>query len=183
MKTITRSILAVTIAAVLGPMAAACTIDVNDRSEGQNSDVDIRTPVGSLSVQSGADARDTGLPVYPGAREARNDGDERQSANVNVGNSLFGVKVVAAKFESDDEPQKLVEFYRREMAKYGGITECRGEVDFKGHDHRATCDEQPSSREMQLVVGTDERQRIVAVKPLGSGSEFSLVYVETRGER
>jgi hypothetical protein len=34
---------------------------------------------------------------------------------------------------------------------------------------------------VQLVTGTEDRQRVVAVKRRGSGSEFSLVYVNTRG--
>ena len=37
-----------------------------------------------------------------------------------------------------------------------------------------------SSNDVQLVTGTEERQRVVAVKPRGSGAEFSLVYVNTR---
>jgi hypothetical protein len=43
------------------------------------------------------------------------------------------------------------------------------------------CKEQSSSNEVQLAAGTEERQRVVAVKPRGSGSVFSLVYVNTRG--
>jgi len=30
------------------------------------------------------------------------------------------------------------------------------------------------------VTGTEERQRVVSVKPRGSGSEFAVVHVETR---
>ena len=95
----------------------------------------------------------------------------------------FGVKVIAAKYESDDAQDRILEFYRREMKTYGTVTECRGDVDFRGGsgDRRVVCNERPSSDDVQLMTGTEDRQRVVAVKRRGSGSEFSLVYVNTRG--
>jgi len=55
-------------------------------------------------------------------------------------------------------------------------------VDFKGGGARtAVCKEKPSADEVQLVTGTEDRQRVVSVKPRGNHSEFSLVYVNTRG--
>jgi hypothetical protein len=158
-----------------------CSIDVRETPSGEHSDVDIRTPAGHLSVRTDVDVRDTGLPIYPGARPAR---DDRDSAVVNVGSAWFGVKVVAAKFETDDAPGQVVDFYKNEMRGYGRVTECRGNVDFKGRNHarEAVCKEKPSKTDVQLLTGTEERQRIVSVKPLGGGSEFSLVYVETRGD-
>ena len=69
------------------------------------------------------------------------------------------------------------------MKTYGPVTECRGNIDFRGGqgNRRAVCKDEPSSADVQLVTGTEDRQRIVAVKPRGTGSEFSLVYVNTRG--
>ena len=69
------------------------------------------------------------------------------------------------------------------MRTYGSVTECRGNVDFQGKkgDKQPVCREKPSpSSDIQLITGTEERQRIAAVKRRGTGSEFSLVYVETR---
>ena len=56
-------------------------------------------------------------------------------------------------------------------------------MDFRGGkgNRRAVCKEQPSSDDVQLVAGSEDRQRVVAVKPRGTGSEFSLVYVNTQG--
>src|SRR5688572_17259219 len=45
---------------------AACSIDVSDDDTRGRKDVDIRTPVGAMTVQTGVNA-DTGLAVYPGA--------------------------------------------------------------------------------------------------------------------
>jgi hypothetical protein len=158
-----------------------CSIDVRETPSGKHSDVDIRTPAGHVSVRTDVDAHDTGLPVYPGARPAR---DDRDSANVNVGSAWFGVKVVAAKFESDDAPEQILNFYKSEMRSYGRVTECRGNVDFKGRRHakEPVCEEKPSRTDVQLLAGTEDRQRIVSVKPMGGGSEFAIVYLETRGD-
>jgi len=93
------------------------------------------------------------------------------------------VKVVAAKFEGDDDPEAIVDFYKKEMRSFGDVTECRGDLDFRGRpgSQRPVCREKPSSREIQLVAGTEERHRIVVVKPRGRGSEFAVVYIQTHG--
>ena len=175
----THSMLAAILAAVL-PLAA-CTVDVRDEESGGKAEVDIRTPVGALSVRTDVGAPDTGLRLYPGATPRRDRDDDPQSADVSIGGAWFGVKVVAANFESRDEPGEIVDFYRDEMKAYGAVTECRGDIDHRRG--RMVCQEDASSRDIQLAVGTEERQRIVSVKPRGSGSEFALVYIRTGGER
>lgn len=162
-------------------LSAGCGIDVHEAERGKN--VDIRSPLGSVSVRTDVDTAETGLPVYPGAQPLREHGDH-ESANVNVASRWFGLKVVAAKYGSDDAQDKIVDFYRREMKTFGAVTECHGDVDFRGGPgaRRAVCKERPSSNDVQLVTGTEDRQRVVAVKPRGAGSEFSLVYVTTRSE-
>ena len=78
-----------------------------------------------LHVSKGADVRDTGLPVYPGARrkEKGDDGNE-SSANVNISSELFGLKVVAVEYLSDDPPEKLVAYYTGQLKKYGNVLVC-----------------------------------------------------------
>jgi hypothetical protein len=178
-----RSVLTVATVFVTAIPIAACDIDVRRQESGGKAEVDIQTPVGDVTVRTGVDAPDTGLKVYPGARLLV-DQDDPGSADVNIGNSLFGVKVIAAKYESTDAEDKIVDFYRKEMKSYGTVTECRGDIDFRGSgdDRRPVCREKPSSRDLQLVVGPEDRQRIVSVKPRGNGTEFALVYVQTRGK-
>jgi hypothetical protein len=161
----------------------ACGVNVDRDSQGHKTKVDIRTPFGDVNVRTHIDADATGLPVYPGSRPAQNRRDEPESADVNVGNSFFGVKVVAAKFEHDGAPEPIVDYYKEALKKYGDVTECHGNVDFKGHhgDKHAVCKERRASREVSLVAGTEEQHRIVVVKPHGDGSEFSAVYIQTRG--
>jgi hypothetical protein len=160
---------------------AACDIDVRkDESPDGKADVDITTPVGNVSVRTNIDTPDTGLAVYPGAKPLR-DEDEPESADVNVGNSYFGVKVLAAKFESADAQDRIIDFYRNELKSYGEVTECHGDVDYR--QGRPVCREKFFSRgDLQLVAGPEHKQHIVSVKPRGEGTEFGLVYVQTRGK-
>lgn len=167
-------------AAVVVLPITGCGIDVHEAERGKS--VDIKSVLGDVSVRTNVANPETGLAVYPGAQPLREHG-EHESANVNVASRWFGVRVVAAKYESRDAQDKILEFYRREMKTYGPVTECRGNVDFRGShgNRRAVCKEQPSSDDVQLAAGSEGRQRIVAVKPRGDGSEFSLVYVNTQG--
>ena len=105
---------AVLVMAVL-PLAA-CSIDVKKHDSGRSADVDIRTPTGTLEVRTSVPAEGTGLAVYPDAWPARKHGRD-ESADVDIDTAWFGVKVVAANFESDDDPAKVVAFYRNEMAR------------------------------------------------------------------
>jgi hypothetical protein len=53
--------------------------------------------------------------------------------------------------------------------------------DKSSESHALTCDSS-SGKNVELKVGTDENQHIVAVESEGKGSSFSLVYVRTHGK-
>src|SRR5689334_11177080 len=128
---------------------AACNVDVEKKRDGDKANVEIRTPVGGLSVRTN-EGNNTGLAAYPGARPLRDDGDAK-NANVDIGTSWFGLKVAAAKFETDDAPEGVASFYRREMRTYGEVTECNGDLDWRRD--RFACKERPRRHEIQLGVG------------------------------
>lgn len=180
--------------AVLSLVFAGCTISTHkERGEnGEDKDVDIRTPLGSISVhKGGATAKETGLAAYPGAQLKTDKEDEDSSANVNISSSLFGgLRVVAAKYRSDDPPDKVLAFYRKELAHYGKVVDCNGgfNMHFEPHqkDDPVTCNDNDRSDhdyKQELKVGTENNQRIIAVKPSGKGSEFALVYVRAHDNK
>lgn len=170
-------------------LLTGCTISTHDKGDGKKDDVDIRTPLGSLSVKQGSsDVKDTGLTAYPGARLKQDSGDDKHSANVNISSSLFGLKVVALKYESDDSADKVMAFYHKDMGKYGKVLDCNGgfNMNFHHHDKNAdvACDSSdPGDHEykQELKVGTENNQRIIAIKPKSNGSEFVMVYVRAWG--
>lgn len=163
-----------------------CTITTHDKGNGKKDDVDVHTPFGSVSIRKDqTNVKDTGLTPYPGAqlRKDSDDDDEHGSANVNISSSLFGLKVVAMKFKSDDSPDKVLAFYRKDMGKYGKVVDCTGSFNMNFHHHdqdaEVTCDGHDSGHEYkeELKVGTENNQRVIAVGPSGKGSVFALVYV------
>ena len=157
-----------------------CGCRVHKEGEGASKKVDVETPVGSFHVNTQVDPKDTGLAVYPGATRAEDEKREH-AANLSMDNSLFGMKVVAIKFHSDDAPDKLLDFYRKQLKAYGDVTECHGNAVIKHGE--VSCLHMGSGNQIDLVAGTEERQHAVSLKSDGRGSTFELVYVQTRGER
>lgn len=165
--------------------------NANDGSS--NKDVDIRTPFGSLSVHQGSmEAKDTGLSAYPGSQLTKStDHDGDSNANVNISSSLFGMKLVVLKYETKDSPDKVLGFYRKEMGKYGKVVDCKGSFNMNFHpreknDNEVSCDHEDHGSgeyKQELKVGTENNQRIVAIKPVGEGTEFALVYVRAHGDK
>ena len=168
-------------------LLAGCSIHASKSGDDKNKDVDIRSPFGSISVHAGGtDTKDLGLPVYPGARPSRGHGDDDDNANVNITSSFGGVKVVVHKFETDDAPEKVLDFYQKPMGKFGKVIQCNGGPSNGYHHHHGdapvSCDDSGHDYEKELHVGTEINQHVVAVKPRGKGSEFVLVYVRARAE-
>jgi hypothetical protein len=162
-------------------LATSCTIQKS--GEGKNENVKIDTPVGGIHVNTDVNPSDTGLAVYPGAKLKPKDDGDHSSANVNImGGEMFGVKVVALDYVTDDSPQKVADFYRKDMAKYGNVLECKG-GGIHEHNHELVCDNNGHNPdELSLGTGVPGRQRIVPIKPSGKGTEFGLVYVQVRGK-
>ncbi len=170
----------------------ACSVSVQKDKEGAEKKVDIRTPIGNIKVDNEGDARDTGLPVYPGARIKQKDEDgDQKSANVNLSFGDYGLKVVAVEYESEDPPEKLVSFYQAQLKKYGSVLECHvhkhGEhfeiKDKRDSDTEVLACEDSGGSTVELKVGTRQNQHIVAVQPKDNrGCTFALVRVQTHGK-
>jgi hypothetical protein len=179
--------LLLTAALVLLP---ACSVNVKKEQNGQDKQVDINTPLGGIHVGKGVNPEEVGLPIYPGShlRQKDDDGDDK-SANVNISGFGYGLKVVALEYESNDSPTKIVDYYKDQLKRYGNVLVCHTSsmhvnADVKKHhngSHDLACADD-NGVNIELKVGTEENQHIVAVEPQGSGSTFSLVYVRTHGK-
>jgi hypothetical protein len=163
---------------------------------GQDKHLDIQSSAGDLHVGNDADARKAGLPLYPGARLAH-DEDNSSSANLSLFTEAFGVKLVVAKYESDDAPAKVIDFYRDKLKTFGKVIQCHtkehggSHADFNDDDsdkkdQRAKelkCEGDNTGPVTELKVGTENNQHVVAIEPKGAGSSFALVYVHTHGKQ
>jgi hypothetical protein len=183
------SLLCSALIAAFALTATACNMHVDEKKDGKNKNVDISTPFGDLKVHNQADAKDTGLPVFPNSHEKPGDNsDDNKSANVNLSFGKFGLKIAVVTYETDASPDKVLAYYRNEVGKYGKILECKGgsignvNIDHNDkNDKELHCDSHGDADVTELKVGSNSLQRIVAVKPSGKGTEFSLVYVRTQG--
>ncbi len=179
---------AFSLALVLSIFLFGCSIHEQKTAENKKK-VDINTPFGGIHVNTDAKGPDTGLTVYPGAqpKESPDDHDgDHQNANVNVQVGDFGVRVIATSYVSNDAPEKVISFYRDDLKKYGSVLECpKGLKETHGTEgpREMACNDSGTAEKgkMELAVGVPDRQRIVSVKPHGSGSEFALVYIQMRG--
>ncbi len=169
---------------------SGCTIKTEDGKDGKSDKVDIKTPFGSVKVDQGVDPRDTGLPLYAGAKPWVKEGKD-EAANVNISSEMFGVKVVAGEFTTPDPPAKVRAFYENELKKFGKVVTCDGAYDSnmtvtKGNDEDkpVSCSDSHDSTpgNVEMKVGTQHHQHVVGVKPDGSGTRFALVYVNVRGK-
>jgi hypothetical protein len=162
----------------------ACSVNVKDKGGDGNSKVDISTPVGGIHVDENADARDTGLTVYPGARpKPRTDDGDKKSANVNMSAFGYGLKVVALEYVSDDPPDKIIAYYQDQLKRYGHVLQCHSSGIKADHDGgKLKCDSEDSGNKIELKAGTDDNQHIVSVEPEGKGSDFAIVWLRLRGK-
>lgn len=203
-------------------LLSACSTTVHQN--GESKDVDVKTPIGTVRVKNSGtgeanksvdintffggvhvhtndvDPKDVGLNIYPGARLAPRSEDNDSQANVNISTAWFGLRVVALKYESDDAPEKLLDYYKKDLGRYGNVLQCRNGKQVGGTPATApedpdklSCSEHHSGHNgpdinigdhekntMELKAGSMDRERIVAISPSGSGSRFELVYVQKR---
>lgn len=176
------------LAAAAALLVSGCSIQQKKGDEKTGQKVNIDSPVGSIHVETNEQARahDTGLPVYPGAREVAADAhDNTSKANVSLGFAGFGLKVVAAKYESDDSVDKLKDFYRKALSKYGEVVECKGDLDLDVDKDGKSVKCKSSSHEpdkYEMGVGKGDVQHVVSIRPKDKVTQFALIYIQTRGK-
>ena len=174
---------------------SACSLNVKKGENGDDKKVDIQTPLGGIHVDKDADARDTGLPVYPGARQKPKNEHDESSANVNLDWGPFGLRVVAIEYVTEDAPEKVIAFYKDKLKSYGNILECHTD----GHDtsdvdvHMGKADKgskelncgNNQGKNLELKVGTKDNQHLVNIRAQdsGKGTDFALVFIRTRNDK
>lgn len=181
----------IVVSMLLAAMAAG-----QDSDKDKNDNFDVQSSVGNMHVGSDATPHELGLPVYPGSRVRKHD-DNRDNANLSIFTSAFGFKLLVANYDSADAPDKVISYYRDKLKKYGKVLECRtskhgGNIsahadndDDSSKSKELKCDDNNEGNVIELKVGTEDNQHVVAVEPgdKGSGATFALVYVHTRGKQ
>ena len=137
-----------------------------------------------ITMAADADAKDLGLPLYPGSRRHKDKDEDTPAANFGLWGGGSGFKMAVLKMESDDSPDKIADFYKKALAKYGKVLDCShpppadAGASKNAPANQLTCaDDKPDKGGMLFKSGTKEKQHVVAIQPNARGSLFQLVYL------
>jgi hypothetical protein len=140
-----------------------------------------------ITMAADADAKDIGLPLYPGARRHKDKDEDSPGINFNLWGSGSGVKVAVLKMESDNSIDKIADYYKKQLSKYGKVLDCSHlDPNAKASDKNnsednskpLTCgDDKPDKGGLLFKAGTKSDQHLVSIQPAAYGSLFQLVHV------
>lgn len=143
-----------------------------------------------LTIAADADAKDVGLPLYPGSRRHKDKNDDSPGVSLGLWGASSGFKLAVLKMESDDSPEKLAAYYKKALGKYGKVLDCSNpsprdaDAEKNAAPKSLTCgDDKPDKGGLVFKSGTEEKQHIVAIQPNGHGSLYQLVYVANWGNK
>jgi hypothetical protein len=140
-----------------------------------------------LAIHASSDVTpaDIGLPAYPGAIPAKRHGSEDNAAfdiGFTFGDTHFRMRGIS--YDSDESPDRILEFYRKALGRYGDVLECdhgRPVGNLTVTSSGLTCSDQKnghhididgrldSSKDHELRAGSPDQFRIVGIN--GSHSE------------
>jgi hypothetical protein len=173
-----------------------CTVDSHKQGAGDN--VKIATPFGGMSVKTDYNAVEvsTGLPAYPGAQivtRSDRDGHNSGAADIHMSFGSFELRVKAISYRTPDSPDKVLAFYRKNLARFGTVIQCSNHQPVGAPTHTPEgldCSDDSESNKIKLKMnetfsdkielkaGSKLHQHLVTVDPEGSGSKFGLVILD-----
>ena len=187
----TNQIAAVATMIAATALMSGCRIE-SDKRNG-NDNVKIATPFGGMTVKTNDDAVEgLGLPVYPGAQLVKKD-KNNGAADVNMSFGSFQLRVKAASYRTQDNPDEVTAFYRKALGRYGDVIECQKDKPVGNPTRTAeglSCDNEKDNRvyvnddesgKLELKAGSKQHQHIVAIDPEGNGTKFGLVSLDLPG--
>jgi len=137
-----------------------------------------------VTISADADAKDVGLPLYPGSRRHKDKKEDSPGANLGLWGAGSGFKLAVLKMESDESPEKIATYYRKALGKYGKVLDCSNppprdaDAEKNAAPKSLTCDDdKPDKGGLVFKSGTEDKQHIVAIQPNGHGSLYQLVYL------
>jgi hypothetical protein len=178
---------------------AGCKINVQKSANGQDKNVQVETPFGGVNVATNhLTAADVGLPVYPGAKIAQ-DNQNDKSADVHVGFGKWQMRVRVVNYSTTDGQEKVVAFYKKALGRYGDVIACqddspvgtptvtsegltcsnKGQPVIQVNGDSASYGTSSGRSGFALEAGSKQHQHIVAFKSSAPGQTlFTLIEVE-----
>ena len=182
-------------ALLLLTLLAGCHVTSN--KNGKDNDVDVKSPFGFMHIKTDdtVDMAAIGLSIYPGSSVWKDDADEAKnhdshSADINMSFGDFHLGVKATALRSTDSTDKILAFYRKDMARYGDVIECQNKTAVgmpKRTSQGLTCDTDDShgshiniseTGKLELRAGSEQHMHIVEVQPKDGAQKIGLVALE-----
>lgn len=185
-------------ALVLLAGATGCRVHVDKDANGKEKTVQVDTPLGGVHVNTDqTSAADLGLPAYPGAQVVK-DKDNDQSADVHMGFGEWQLRIRVVSYDTADDQDKVLAFYKKALARYGDVLTCKGNAPvgtptitaeglscsdegkktnfkFNGKDNGVNLTEDG----LQLKAGSKRHQHIVGFEDGKNGrTRFALVALD-----
>jgi hypothetical protein len=164
---------------------------VTSHKNGNNDNVDIGTPFGSMQVKTNdnVEASGIGITPYPGAVIVKKDHDHG-AADVNMNFGSFHLGVKAVDYTTSDSSDKVLAFYKKDLGRYGAVLHCDGKhavgIPVRT-DEGLTCDSDKSGHvewnsdddaKTELRAGSKMHQHIVELEPKDGGTRIGLVALD-----
>ena len=175
--------------ALLATAVGITGCSVQQHGSQDNKDVKIETPVGDMKVKTNTAvaASDIGLPVYPGSTIVKNEKDVG-AVDLDLSFRDFHIRAKGATYRTSDSPEKVKAYYRKELAQYGDVIECRGKqtvgTPTKTSEGLA-CDENGFSvsetqkhPDVEFKTGSKMHQHVVAIEKNSEGTKFGLAALD-----
>ena len=180
---------------ILLTLSTGCRIDEHKTGDGKNDDVKIATPFGGMSVKTNGAVVEggVGLSVYPGAVQVKKEnGKDDGAADINMSFGSFHLGVKAISYRTPDSADKVIDFYRKDMAHFGSVILCKGTTAVGTPDHTQdglTCDKEKGNNihidddrsQQELKAGSKQHQHIVAIETDGPNTKIGLISLDLPG--
>lgn len=180
---------------ILLTLATGCRIDEHKSGDGSNDNVKIATPFGGMSVKTDSSVVEggVGLTVYPGAELVKKEkGKDSGAADINMSFGSFHLGVKAISYRTPDSPDKVLAFYRKDMAHFGSVILCKGTAAVGTPDHTQdglTCDKESGNNihidddrsQEELKAGSKQHQHIVAIQTEDGSTKIGLIALDLPG--
>jgi len=141
-----------------------------------------------ITMAGDADAKDIGLPLYPGSRRHKDKDEDSPGINFGLWGGGSGFKLAVLKMESDDSVDKVADYYKKHLGQYGKVLDCthpapNASADKEDDDDNSkplTCGNDKADKGGVLFKsGSKPNQYLVAIQPNpnGHGSLYQLVHL------
>jgi hypothetical protein len=153
-------------------------------SSGETHKIVVETDSGRYGV--GAEKlgpKRLGVEIYPGATVDKSE-NASSDASLSIEWGKKAQRLYLQVYVTSDSADKVLAFYRKQLSKYGPVTECRDGKPLAGAvQSQLRCDsDDKDDKSSELKAGTRKKEHMIGVTPTVGGTRFEVVYLDSTPE-